>query len=208
MSITIPSESKKFNRLYNHNPLVKRFIIVSGLPASGKSLAKNVCEKLNIQAIEMSEILKDFINNSQESVIRNLQNVDLRKAGHIIRKEKGKNFVAKITDNFIKNNHISTGVIIGCRNTEELDYFIKEYGKENVKLIYIRVDENVRIDRWLKRNKPNDPKSIEEANLMTESELEYGIKKLEEIADFIISNNGSIEEFKKKFEEIIFNTLL
>ncbi|MCX8167166.1 MAG: hypothetical protein N3E37_04940 [Candidatus Micrarchaeota archaeon] len=201
--------NKKSNKhgQYNHNPLVKRFIIICGLPASGKSLAEKVCKKLDIASFEMSKILKNFIKKSSDENIKKHKSKNLRELGHLIRELYGKDFVAKLTLNEIKKRKVNVGVIIGSRNIEEIEYFKNALGKNNVVVVYIEVEEMLRLERWIKRNKNSDPKNLEQANQMTINELNYGITEIKKKADVVVKNNGTEKEFLNNIEDIIYKNI-
>jgi dephospho-CoA kinase len=81
--------------------------------------------------------------------------------------------------------------------------------KKDFILLAIIADQKTRFDRIQKRKSEIDKVSYEEfvkveQQQMTSDDLnKQNLKKCIELADFVVENNGTIQEFKQKIEEIV-----
>jgi len=87
-------------------------------------------------------------------------------------------------------------------------FFLREKTKDFV-LIGVDASQKIRFERMIARKKPSDPKTWEEFLKMDERDNfdasnTFGQQtgKLLEIADFVIVNDGNLEDSKKQAEEI------
>ena len=105
-------------------------------------------------------------------------------------------------------NHNSKKAIVGSlRGTEEVEFFRKQ--TPSFHLIFIDADEKIRFERMVARSKATgrkDPVTWEEFNGMMQRE-QYGdgrnIPATIKMADFTVENNGTLEEFEKKLDELL-----
>ena len=177
----------------------KKLICVTGMPGAGKSIFCDVGKRLGYDIIIMGDQVRKeaknrgLVNNSE--VLSELM-IELRK-------EKGKNAVAKMCKeeiNKLDNNKI---IIDGIRNIEEIELFT-EIGE--VKIILIRNTSEQRIKFLQERKRSDAPINIEEFKKRDEKELKIGLKEVIKKADIIIDNIGlTKEEFEEKTESIMNN---
>ncbi|MEM5830851.1 MAG: AAA family ATPase [Candidatus Aenigmatarchaeota archaeon] len=180
---------------------------LSGYAASGKSeAAKYLKEKYNFEIFEFSKIIEEEaikLNLIQENLSLEEKKRKLSEVGKIIREKYGKEeiFALKIIEK-IKANKIKKAVVDGIRSLNEIKAFKDEFNK-NFYLIFISADAKIRYERRKLQDK-NFNLSFEEFLERDKRDIEIlGLDKLEEIADFIIENNSSLEEFYKKLDLII-----
>ena len=180
-----------------------KVIGLTGTIGSGKNVVKNILiKRLNACYITLSDVIK------REAKSRALNRKNLQNIGNELRKEHGTHILVELAlKNLPKNKE--TVIIDGIRNLGEVDYLKKKFS-ENFKLIAVDAERRIRFERLLKRKKEGDPKSWEEFLALDErdqgkNEPSYGqqTKKCIRLADFIIMNDGSLEELKSKIERII-----
>jgi dephospho-CoA kinase len=107
-----------------------------------------------------------------------------------------------------KNTNNLIVIIDGIRNPGEVEYLKKKFGK-NFVLIAVDAPKELRFKRLLERKKEGDPKTFEEFNEIDETDNgknqpEYGQRVGEclKLADYLIINDGSLDELNKKLEKI------
>jgi len=97
-------------------------------------------------------------------------------------------------------------VIEGVRNPGELPE-LKAAG--NFKLIAVEAPVEVRFDRVIKRQKIGDPTTFEDMKAKSEREAENEDPNKQRIqpcidqADYVVVNDGSLEEFHQKLDKIV-----
>lgn len=184
---------------------------ISGYAACGKSeAARYLRERHNFEIFEIS---KEIEEEAQKlGLLDNIIGYEERKrklseVGKRIREFYGREdiFAIKIIQK-IKDGKFKRIVIDGIRSISEYETFKKEFQKIFY-LIFITANDKIRYERRKLQDKY--------FNLTFEEFLErdkrdsklLGLEKLEELADFIIENNSSLNDFYKKLDLII-NSLL
>lgn len=96
-------------------------------------------------------------------------------------------------------------VIDGSRSVHELEVFRRELGS-NMRLIAIHASPSLRFERLKRRNRFDAPRTEEEFRQRDEREIGWGIGELISRADIVIENEGTLEEFYGKVEEVLDRT--
>jgi len=180
---------------------------VSGYAASGKSeFANYLKEKYGFKVFEFSEIIEEEakkLNLLEENLSLEEKKRKLSELGKKIRETYGREdiFALKIVEK-IKSESLEKVVVSGFRNLIEVKVFKKEFEK-NFYLIFIEANAKIRYERR-KMQDPNFNLTFEEfLERDRRDEKELGLKELKEIANFVIENNSSLEDFYKKIDLII-----
>jgi dephospho-CoA kinase len=176
-----------------------------GRPGAGKETLTKFLRDKGFVYFETSKIINEELSKLGIEITRtNQQNWadDLRKrygvaALMIIMLDKTRN-------NEDKNKNY---IFDSLRNAGEAEFLRKEV--ENFVLIGVDAPQKLRFERILKRNKTNDPKTWEEFlkvderdNFDTENPMGQQTGKLLEMSDFVIVNDGTLEDGLKKIEEV------
>jgi dephospho-CoA kinase len=169
-----------------------------GMPASGKSEASSVLKNRGITVINMGDVIRE------EVVLRGLEATDANTGGvgTDLRENEGKDAVAircipKIqaaADKFI--------AIDGVRSVAEVECFKKEFG-DDFTLVSIDSPLDIRFERVVARKRSDDMKDINGLKIRDERELGWGMGEAMEIADVVITNNDTLEDFRKKITALV-----
>lgn len=167
------------------------------MPGSGKTEAVKIAKELEIPVIRMGdcvweEVKKKGLTLSDENVGRTADEM---------RKKHGMDIWAKKTLKKI-NPSWDKIVIDGVRNIEEVEYFRKKLGNDFM-LVAIHASPKTRYKRLLSRGRKDDNLSIEKIKERDERELGWGLGVLIALADIIIVNEESLEDFKTKIKKIL-----
>jgi len=180
---------------------------VSGYAASGKSeFAKYLKEKYRFKVFEFSETIEEEAKKLkllEENLSLEEKKRELSEIGKKIRENYGREdiFALKIIEK-IKSEKLGKIVVSGFRNLAEVNAFKKEFGK-NFYLIFIEADAKIRYERR-KLQDPNFNLTLEEfLERDKRDEKELGLRDLKEVANFVVENNSSLEDFYKKIDLII-----
>jgi dephospho-CoA kinase len=172
---------------------------LTGANASGKGEAASYLKSKGFEYYSLSDILREEakarrIELSRENLIR---------LGNEVRGENGPSVLADLVTKKIKNQN--NYVIDSIRNPFE----IKALRKLNdFTLLGIDATVEMRFKRAVARNRPGDPETLEEfvekekkENIAssTNQQLENCLK----MADMIIINDSTIEDFHRKIDEKI-----
>jgi len=170
----------------------------AGMPFSGKTEAVKIAKGMDIPVIRMGDMIWEEVRN------RGLELSD-KNVGTIasqMREKHGKDIWAKKTLEKVKTLGKTDFLVIdGLRNSEEIDMFKKELGRDFI-VVAVTVSDEIRHQRAMNRSRGDDSKDIKKIKERDKRELSWGLGKVIESANIIISNEGAIEEFQKRIERI------
>jgi len=176
-----------------------KIIAFAGMPFSGKSEAVQIAKDSNIPVVRMGDAVWDEVKN--RGLELNDKNVGL--IADKMRKDHGMDIWARRTlDKIRLLDEADVVVIDGIRNVEEIDRFKKELGKDFV-VIAIDASDEKRYKRALSRKRQDDSNDLERIKERDKRELRWGLDVVIASADIVISNEGSISEFKNKVRKAL-----
>ena len=162
------------------------------MPGSGKGELAKLFQEMNVKVITMSDVLRErYYKEAKEG--ERLMDFAIR-----MRKLYGKGVVAKMSIEKIHNEKIV--VFDGVRNWEEIEEF-KKLGE--VIIVAVHSPPKVRYERLLKRARKDDTLTVEGLMKRDWEELEMGIGNVIALADYVLVNDSTIEEFKNKAKELV-----
>lgn len=170
-------------------------VAFTGMPGAGKSEAVKVAEEMGIYIIKMGDEVRE---EAKKRGIK-LTDENLGKIADELRKEKGKDIWARKCIEKLKDKDIV--VIDGIRNIEEVEAFRQKI--KNFILVAIHASPKVRYERIAKRGRSDDSISIEKMKERERRELSWGLGDVIAMADIVIINEGSLEEFRRKIKEFL-----
>lgn len=178
----------------------KRVVIgFCGLPGSGKSTAikaiKHLGTVINMGDFVREEAQKNSIPETDENLGRIARN---------LRKREGKGILAKRCVNQIYNTKDLIFFVDGLRSWEEVKIFRQNW---RFPIIAIKTNIEKRFEIISKRNREDDPQTLEELKKREKREIEFGLKKVIKKADYKILNNSNKEDLKMKTLKLVKNIL-
>lgn len=167
--------------------------------ASGKGAVNNYLkENYGATTYRFSTPMRDILNRLHVPLTReNLQDVST-----ILRERFGQDLFVNAIAEDVKNDPTPIKLIEGIRlliDTEILRQL------PNFKLIYIKADIKTRYKRLIERGENTDDhkKTFEEFVADHQKETEIQIPQVSQQADYIIENEGSLEELHRQIDKII-----
>jgi dephospho-CoA kinase len=173
-------------------------IIIVGMPGAGKDEFVKKAKEMGMEIVSMGDIVREY--TKLKGLDLNNQNVG--KIANEERKIHGMDVWAKRTVEKIKDK--KDIVINGVRNKEEIEYFKKHFGN-NIKVVAILSSESDRFERIKKRGREDDAKTLNEFKEREERELNWGLGSVIAMADLFIINDGTLEDFRKKVEDLLYS---
>lgn len=185
---------------------MEKVIGITGTIASGKDSVKRILQsKFNCYTVSLSSIIRAELEKKKNS---NFSRKNLQDLGNELRKRYGEHILAMLAVEYLQKNK-EVIIVDGIRNPGEID-FLREKFKDKFVLIGVDAKPEIRFERIKRRNYNSDPKTWEEfleidKRDQGENEPEYGQRTRDclEKSDFIIANDGSLEDLEKKVNEII-----
>ena len=182
-----------------------KIIGITGTLASGKTSVRDffLSRFPSSYFISLSEIIKEELLKEGKELKRE----NFIEKGNELRKKYGAQILVEVASLTFPTTR-DLIIIDGIRNPGEVKYLKEKFGKDFI-LIAVDAPKEIRFKRLLERGKEGDPKTFEEFEKMDEADNgkgqpEYGQRVGEclKLADYLIINDGTIEELNKKLEEI------
>jgi len=174
-----------------------KVIAFTGMPGSGKSEAVKVAIEMGIPVVRMGDCVWEEVKRRGLEI--NDENVG--RIANEMRERYGKDIWAKRTFEKIDPSW-DTVVIDGIRNIEEVEFFREKLGKDFT-LVAIHASPETRYRRLMERRREDDSTTLEKIKERDERELRWGIGVVIAMADVIIVNEGSLDEFRKRVKDIL-----
>lgn len=169
-----------------------------GLPASGKTEAAKVAQKLGIPVIRMGDVVRKEVRRRGLDITE--ENVG--KVANDIRARGGMGAVAERCIPLIKAMDDDTVVVDGLRGEAEVEVYKKTF-KSQFALIAIIASQKNRFARALARKRNDDIVDWEGFKQKDDRELRWGLKEAMKMADVLIDNNGTLEEFRENVGAVL-----
>jgi len=175
----------------------KRVVATTGLPGAGKGLFSEVASLFNIPVFVCGDVIREETRKIGMPLTRaNTGAVMLR-----IREEEGPTVISKRLIPKIDASGCDTVLVEGVRNLEETEELRLRYG--NVTLIGIHASPQTRFERLRARGREDDPMTWEEFESRDKRELNVGLGKVVALADEMLVNEGTVEEFQNVAQTIL-----
>lgn len=181
---------------------LKKIILVSGLPGSGKSILGKIAAEKGIPVINMGDIIRDIAREKNlEPIDKNLGMIAIE-----IREKFGRAAVAVLALEKACTTRSPIVVIEGLRSLEEFDYLRSRV--QSYALVAFHASPKTRFNRLLSRGRSDDPQTWEEFEIRDRRELNIGIGSVIALADIMIVNeNLTVEQLTDLVEKTLENII-
>lgn len=163
-------------------------ILLTGMPGSGKSIVVEVARDIGIPVYNMGDVVREEVIKRHGYITPEL----MVKTSLDLRREQGDDIVARRT---LEKIPLGEDIVLidGVRSLVEVEFF-RRHGE--VVVVAIHASPKTRYKRLLERKRPGDPSNIVEFNERDLAEINVGIGAVIALADYMIVNEGSIDETK------------
>ncbi|MHB1439334.1 MAG: AAA family ATPase [Cuniculiplasma sp.] len=170
-------------------------LIVTGMPGSGKDEFIKVAKKLGWADYHMGDTVRTY-------AAKNDIGTSDKEIGSFANRERelyGKDIWAvRLTESIKDGRKV---IIDGLRNMEEYNYFKSRF--PDLVLIAIHTDRDERMKRIKRRGRPDDAQYLDQLISRDDRELSWGIGNAISLAEYMIVNDSTLEDFKKNAETLL-----
>ncbi|MBR5999322.1 MAG: AAA family ATPase [Candidatus Methanomethylophilaceae archaeon] len=171
-----------------------RLIISAGMPGAGKEEFLTAGMDAGVPFIRMGDVVREcYASSGAES-----KGLSVGEYAGGERKAYGADIWAKRVMERVKSDLC---IIDGCRSMDEINSFKKLGG--DVTIVAIHASPKIRYERLVKRQRADAPANIGELDERDNRELSWGVGSVLALADHIIDNTGSLEDFHRKSAELM-----
>lgn len=175
----------------------KVVIGVAGMPGAGKAALRSAAESMSLPVVIMGDEIRDETKRrGLEPTPENIGKVML-----MLREEEGPTAVAKRCIPKIDASKSDIVFVDGLRSLHEVDEFKKHFG--DFSLVAVHSSPEARFQRLSKRKRSDDPKGWDVFYQRDLRELSVGQGNVIALADYMIVNEGSYDDFKARTSETL-----
>jgi dephospho-CoA kinase len=179
---------------------MKKIVLgIAGEIAGGKgTTAQYLVEKYGASTHKFSTALRDVAKRMY--LEENREN--LQKISTMMRENFDSNILSKVIFHDVENDACPVIAIDGVRRMADIEFLKKIPG---FRLVYVDAGMEKRFERITGRGENSDDngKTFEEFKKDNEREAERQIKDLKSKADFVMDNNGTLEELHAQIDNAI-----
>ncbi|MEM1646266.1 MAG: AAA family ATPase [Ignisphaera sp.] len=179
-------------------------LLLAGLPGSGKTVFSEIAKSIGVPVITLGDIIREEVTKrGLEPSLENILSV-----AQELRERYGREAIAILASNKISESlkHNCLVVVDGIRSLEEINY-IKSLTNAEILVVAVHASPKVRFARLLARGRTGDPKTWDEFVKRDLRELSWGLGNVVALADEVIVNESSIEEFKSKVRDFLYKVM-
>ena len=171
-----------------------RLIISAGMPGAGKEEFLTAGMDADVPFIRMGDVVREcYAASGAES-----KGLSVGEYAGGERKAYGADIWAKRVMERVKSDLC---IIDGCRSMDEINSFKKLGG--DVTIVAIHASPAIRYERLVRRQRADAPKNVQEFEERDSRELSWGVGSVLALADHIIDNTGSLEDFRWRSAELM-----
>jgi dephospho-CoA kinase len=172
-----------------------------GMPGSGKGESARIARELGMTVVNMGDLVREYT----KQLNLELTDDNVGSVAHTEREKFGYGIWAERTNEKIKALDLNSNdfvIIDGIRGDAEVSVF-QEVFTDEFKTIAIKMPAKRRFELLKNRNRTDAPITWEEFNKRDEREAKWGIKNALEQADYILINNGTLNDLEESFKELL-----
>jgi len=174
-----------------------KVIGIVGLPASGKGEFSRIAAAMGIPVVVMGDVIRQAVKAAGLPVTdQNMGNV-----ANALRKEGGMAAIAERSLSAIEAEKADVVLVDGIRGDAEVWRF-RDHFPEFV-LVGVDAPFATRLARLSVRNRDDDVHDAADLIARDSREISWGLGRALALADYLIMNDGSMEEFEKKVRHLI-----
>ncbi|RLF04135.1 MAG: dephospho-CoA kinase [Thermoprotei archaeon] len=175
---------------------MRKLICLTGMPGAGKTVVAEIARSMGLKVYSMGDVVREEVLKEKGY----LSWEEIKRVMFELRQKEGPKAIAKRVTKALMRDTWEIVVIEGVRSLDEIEEF-KTIGKVVVLAIH-----SSPIDRYIRlknRAREGDPKSFEELQERDFKELSLGLGNVIALADYMIVNDGTLEDFKEEAKKVL-----
>ncbi|HZY70295.1 MAG TPA: AAA family ATPase [Thermoplasmata archaeon] len=171
-----------------------KLIVTVGMPGSGTDELAEVARRMDLASLKMGDLVRD------ETRRRGLQLTN-QNIARIATEEREKHGPGVWAQRALPKITETKMLVYGCRSDSEVTVFRHHFGDLYVLAVYSSPE--ARYDRMVRRSQAQNGPGLQEFYERDRRELKWGIGNALALADGMLVNEGSLDEFRTKAREAL-----
>ncbi|MEM3852114.1 MAG: AAA family ATPase [Methanomassiliicoccales archaeon] len=172
-----------------------KVLIIAGMAGAGKTEFAEYCKQNGIRVINMGDLVRERVHElGLEPTSRNTARVASEE-----RIKFGNDIWARRSTALLDKTDC---IIDGTRSEAEVSYFRRSIGKSAF-VIAVYAPSRIRFARLRARGREDSPLSEGEFEERDRRELGWGLGNVVALADRVVINEGTLEEFRKSVDSLL-----
>ena len=176
--------------------MAKKLILITGMSGSGKTTLANKFKVRGVAAVTMGDVIRGLAR--EKGLPPTPENLGRLATG--IREEGGDDAVAKLCVEKIDGMPDEIVLVDGIRSIREVEVFGDRF---EVKVVAVFASQKTRFARLILRGRSDDPTELTTFKARDDRELSFSLSHAIALADYIVRNDGSLEDFEAEFENLL-----
>ena len=176
--------------------MTKKLILITGMSGSGKTTLTNKFRARGVAVVTMGDVIRGLAR--EKGLPPTPENLGRLATG--IREEGGGDAVAKLCVEKIDAMPDDIVLVDGIRSIREVEVFGDRF---EVALVAVFASQKTRYARLTARGRSDDPKELATFKARDDRELSFSLSHAIALADYIVPNEGSLEDFENEFENLL-----
>jgi dephospho-CoA kinase len=175
----------------------RKVIGVAGMPGAGKAEISRIAHEKGYTILVMGDVVREETKLRRlDPTPENIGKITLR-----LREEEGPTVVARKCIPRIMNVNTDVVLVDGVRSPNEIHEFKKNF--PYFFLIAVFSSPETRFRRLFRRKRSDDPKGLNSFLERDLRELNLGQGNVMVMADYLIVNEGTLQEYRAKIREVL-----
>jgi dephospho-CoA kinase len=176
----------------------KKIVVgVAGMPGAGKAVISRIANEKGFSIVVMGDVIREETQRrGLELTPENIGKIMLK-----LREEEGPTVVAQKCIPKIANAKTDVVLVDGIRSLTEIQEFKKCFPQ--FVLVSVHSSPETRFGRLVSRRRSDDPKGWEVFFERDLRELSVGQGGVIAMADYMIVNEGTLDDYKTKIQEVL-----
>ena len=177
--------------------MIMLVIGIVGYPGSGKGEFSAIAREMEIPIVVMGDVIRGELDNA------GLKQTD-RNMGEMskcLRQGLGMDALAQLSIPLIEEQKSKVVLVDGIRGDAEVDTFAKRF--PGFRLIAVEASFETRLGRLMERGRSDDIMDADGLLARDNRENGWGLDNAMRMADYVVTNEGTMEEFGEKARDLI-----
>ena len=172
---------------------------IIGLHGSGKTEVAKALSKFDVPSVRMGDVVLEELKRRGHEI----NEVSVASVANELRQREGLGAIAKRCVPLIQARGEGKRAVVvdGIRGIAEVEEFRRTFG-DGFHLLAVWANESIRYGRVESRRRVDDARSLETFREKDRRELGWGLGEAFALADFMILNEGTLEELHQRAIEI------